>query len=52
MKAFIEIKKLAVEDIITTSIVDGLVNNGTDNDGNGKGNSGGWDDGQATSLTD
>ena len=45
MKAFIEIKKLAVEDIITTSIGNGLVKNGT-------GNSGGWDDGQATSLTD
>lgn len=52
MKAFIEIKKLAVEDIITTSIGNGLVNNGTGNDGNGTGNSGGWDDGQATSLTD
>ena len=56
MKAFLEIKKIELEDIITTSndvIVDeGLTSGGAGNAGSGTGNSSGWGEAQSTTLLD
>ena len=53
MKAFLEIKKIELEDIITASNDDGgLTNGGSGNAGSGSGSSSGWGDPQATSLLD
>lgn len=51
MKAFLEIKKIELEDIITTSD-DGLTNGGSGNAGSGSGSSSGWGDPQSVSLLD
>lgn len=50
MKAFLEITKIDLEDIITTSNDGGLTNGGAGNAGSGSGNSGGW--AETTSLLD
>lgn len=52
MKAFLEIKKIELEDIITASNDDGLTNGGSGNAGSGAGSSSGWGDPQTTSLLD
>ena len=52
MKAFLEIKKIELEDIITTSTTasDGLTNGGAGNAGDT--NSGNWDEAETVTLLD
>ncbi len=53
MKAFLEITKMELEDVITTSNDDGgLTNGGAGNAGSGSGSSSGWGDPQNASLLD
>lgn len=53
MKAFFEIKRMELEDVITTSNDDeGLTNGGSGNAGSGSGSSSGWGETQSASLLD
>lgn len=56
MRAFLEITKIDLEDIITTSTVtpenEGLTNGGAGNAGSGTGNSGGWGEAKSSTLLD
>ena len=50
MEAFLEIKKIELEDAITTSVSNGLTNGGAGNAGDN--NSGNWDDAETVTLLD
>lgn len=51
MKAFLEIKKIELEDIITTSVSNGLTNGGAGNAGDDN-NTGSWDEAETVTLLD